>query len=102
MKKVIIDPIKSDTILLASISSQAIIGFRFEDQEKGWLQPLAYSNGSYRTFSVHNGISKGNGWGAYDSVNQFVRFQKAKIESGETEMYVFDTEQELFKWLSKE
>lgn len=71
---------------------------------KGWLQAMEYNQDLYQIFSVREGVSIGNHWGnnpmPFERTINFL-WDSVLNKSRGAKVFLFDTPQELFKWLSE-
>lgn len=107
MKEIVTSLPESKFVHRSNVSGSPIIGFVLNGQ-KGWFQKLSSWGHEYRALSVNNGVSLGNGWsnsftnnnGCFECLNDF--FKWVDYGSIHPILYLFDSEKELFKWLSEE
>lgn len=100
MKKVINSA--SNTITLKEVLSEEypIIGFKLKDS-KVTLIPLKYDSTKYLARCV-DAWEKGNGFDPYDIDNRSIaEWEEFFVTKYKAEMFVFDSPQELFKWLAE-
>lgn len=104
MKKVIDTPIPQDTILLSEVlkAKSPLIGFNKVCSDKITLIPTEYDSKLYFARCA-DGWERGNGYdpcGAdQKTIGEWQQF--FQIYHFNSEMFLFDSPKELFKWLSE-
>jgi len=104
MKPVLVNAPATPYITFESLrmAESGILGIQFGKSDKAWLQPLGYyANGGYKLFSVDGGVHHGNVYNQYKSIRDFLEYFRNDADNGKTKVFMFDTEKELFKWLSE-
>jgi hypothetical protein len=102
MKKVISNPSK-ETVFIDSITDRSIVGFSINGLEKGWLQPMGYDDDEAIKLSINGGVSHANFWSHINGKRTASKKECVKhlISIPNNQVYVFDNEKELFRWLGE-
>lgn len=101
MKRLVKTLAPQNQILESDLPKYPIIGFKRCDG-KGWAQMTDYKSGNYKLYALGtgtdvSGVGTGNGWGNADTdtLKQVLHWLS------DAEVYVFETDRELFKWLAE-
>lgn len=103
MKKVIPSAAPTDTILLEEVLKKPfpLVGFLTARARKVTLVPAKYESDLYFARCV-DAWGKGNGFDPYGQDKQTVaQWEEFFRKNHKAEMFVFDSPQELFKWLAE-
>lgn len=80
------------------LPEECVLGIRSQYGHKGWIQPTSFQSTTVQFMCVGGGVSSGNNWESYEgqmkaNLNEWIK------DGGKA--YLFDSEEELFKWLSE-
>lgn len=101
MKHIVKKLTPSNQILESELPPNPLIGF-IVASGKGWFQRIAFRQDKYIALGT-NGLGSANGWsldgsGAVGTLKQWMDWAN---ETPISNMYLFDTDQELLKWLAE-
>ena len=73
-------------------------GVKMSINQKGFISRRDYGSGDFRLYAVE-AVTRGNYWCSYDSTD--LKSILSTLLDRSKEVFVFDTPQELFEWLSE-
>jgi hypothetical protein len=73
-------------------------GVKPADNQKGFISRVDYDSGTFRVYAIDT-MTRGNYWDSYNSTD--LKSILVTLLGRSKEVFVFDTPQELLKWLSE-